>query len=317
MALLRSLLKWLAFLLGGVTAALALLGALPQPPTPPAPAGDRQLEVDGTTIRYRQAGAGADVLLAHGSPGSVEDWEAVWEGLTARYRVTAYDRPGHGYSGSGGRRHSLADNARVAHGLVAALGLRGVVFVGHSYGGATALRLAVDDPPEIAAYVLVGARAYGRINVDPIYRLVSLPWLGVGFARASAALIAPGVIRSGIAESIAPNAAMLPAGFVEQRVALWSQPKVAVAAALERAGFERGLAELAARYHAIARPVFIVVGDKDEVPLAAAGRLARDIPGARLTVLPETGHYVQYARPAELVQVVAEAAAGAATQGRR
>lgn len=304
MTLLRSLLKWLAFLLGAVAAALTLVGMLPQPAQRAPPAGDRQLDVDGTTIRYREAGAGADILLAHGSPGSVEDWEAVWDELAARHRVTAYDRPGHGYSGSGGRRHSLADNARVAHGLIAALGLRNVVFVGHSYGGATALRLAVDDPPEIAAYVLVGARAYGKVNVDPIYRLVALPWLGVGFARASSALIAPGVIRSGIAQSIAPNDAMLPAGFVEQRVALWSQPKVAVAAALERVSLESGLAELAARYHSIAKPVFIVVGDQDAVPLAAAERLARDIAGAHLAVLPQTGHYVQYARPAELVQVI-------------
>jgi pimeloyl-ACP methyl ester carboxylesterase len=315
MTLLRSLLKWLAFLLIGGAAALALLGTLPRPAPGTPPAGDRQLEVDGTTIRYRQAGAGGDILLAHGSPGSVEDWEAVWERLAAHYRVTAYDRPGHGYSGSGGRRHSLADNARVAHGLIAALGLRNVVFVGHSYGGATALRLAVDNPPEIAAYVLVGARAYGKINVDPIYRLVALPWLGIGFARASGALIAPGVIRSGIAQSIAPNGAMLPAGFVEQRVALWSQPKVAVAAALERVGLERGLAELAARYHAISKPVFIVVGDQVAVPLAAAERLARDIPGARQTVLPETGHYVQYARPAELIQVIE--AAVHSSQGAR
>jgi len=314
MTLLR-ILKWFALLLAAVAAALTLLGLLYEPLAGPLGGDDGHVALDGEPIRYRQSGAGRDILLAHGSPGSIEDWEAVWETLARRHRVTAYDRPGHGYSGGFGR--SLAGNAAAARGLIAALGLRNVVFVGHSYGGATGLRLAIDDPPEILAYVLVGARGYGDINVDPIYRLVAVPWLGTGFARVCGALVAPSIIRRGIMQSFAPNQALMPEGFVEQRTRLWSQPKVSVAAARERVGLQRSLVEQVPRYSEIRKPVFIVVGDGDAAPLAAAKRLADDIPGARLVVLPDTGHYVQYARPAELVQIIDEAVAGAASARAR
>lgn len=312
MKLLGRLLYRFALLLLVAFVGLTLAGAFYEPAVGPLPGGDRCLEVEGTTIRYRQAGTGRDILLVHGSPGSVEDWAAVWDRLATRYRVTAYDRPGHGYSGAGARGDTLAHNARVARGLIAVLGLRDVVFVGHSYGGATALRLAVENPPEVSAFVLVGARGYDDINVEPIYRLIAIPWLGTGFARVTGALIAPRIIREGIASSFDPNAAAMPEGFVEQRVGLWSQPTVAVAAALERVGLGTSLAEIAPRYPGIAKPVFIVVGDHDAKPLVSAARLAHEIPGARLVSLPNTGHYVQYARPGELLRVIDAAAASEA-----
>lgn len=69
---------------------------------------------------------------------------------------------------------------------------------------------------------------------------------------------------------------------------------------------------MAHRYREIVKPVFIVVGDHDARPLAAAPRLARDIAGARMVQLENTGHYVQYARPGELLRVIHAAAANEA-----
>jgi pimeloyl-ACP methyl ester carboxylesterase len=63
---------------------------------------------------------------------------------------------------------------------------------------------------------------------------------------------------------------------------------------------------LAARYHQIAAPAEIVTGDYDSIlaPPLHAYALARDLPGARLTVLPGAGHMPHWSRTAEIVAAI-------------
>ena len=55
--------------------------------------------------------------------------------------------------------------------------------------------------------------------------------------------------------------------------------------------------------------MFILCGDQDHPNFEQASRLAREIPQARFTPLENTGHMVQYARPAELIAAIDAAAA--------
>jgi pimeloyl-ACP methyl ester carboxylesterase len=55
-------------------------------------------------------------------------------------------------------------------------------------------------------------------------------------------------------------------------------------------------------------PITLVYGEQDKT-VASAERLARERPHAELIVLPQTGHYVQYARPDELVAAIVETVA--------
>src|SRR5204862_1605142 len=141
----------------------------------------------GAAIRYRPWGGGpgsgpgggtrpgADVLLIHGSPGSLEDWAPLVEPLAASHRVTAYDRTGHGYSGDAGNQSTYEYHADVALGLIDALGLKDVIVVGHSYGGGTALAMAIRNPASVKAFVIVDAAAYRMRDPEPLYRLLALP----------------------------------------------------------------------------------------------------------------------------------------------
>jgi pimeloyl-ACP methyl ester carboxylesterase len=294
-----------------VVGAICLLG-LTQAPDATLPAGARGTHVDvgGVPIRYAQAGRGADILLIHGSPGSVEDWDAVFDRLAQRFRVTAFDRHGHGYSGGARRPHTPGENARVASGLIRALGLRDVVVVGHSYGGATALAMATTpETPDVRALVLVGARAYGPVNVDGIFRLLALPAFGPGFGRLMGPFIGPSRVEAGIRASFGPNVGAMPAGFAAPRARLWTRPTVSATLAEERTTFEESLDAQSARYPEIRRPVWIVCGDQDEPNTSQARRLAGEIPGARLVILPDTGHYVQFARPDAVIAAIEAAAA--------
>jgi pimeloyl-ACP methyl ester carboxylesterase len=267
----------------------------------------QHVPVEGTEVRYLQAGAGPDVLLVHGSPGTVEDWETVFARLAAHYRVTAFDRLGHGYSGGAKRPHTPAENATLALGVIRALGLRDVVFVGHSYGGATALALALREPPEVRAFVVVGTRAYGPISVDPLFRVLALPVLGKGVAAALAPLTGPGRVEAGVRGAFGPNADAIPADFVARRTLLWTRPTVAVTLSQERTTLSESLAAQSPRYPTIRKPLVVVCGEQD-TNVEDSRRLAREVPGARLVLLPNTGHYVQYARPEVVVAAVEDAA---------
>ena len=298
------LLVTLSLLVAGV----AVLGALQRPDTAPPPGSrGRFVTVDGVRLRYVQAGLGPDVLLIHGSPGSLEDWDPVFDRLAAHFRVTAFDRPGHGYSEGHRRPHTVAENARLALGLVHALGLRDVTVAGHSYGGATALGMAASGAPEVRALVVVGSKAYPPVRVERIYRALAVPYLGPGLAVLLGPFMGRARVERGVRASFGPNAALIPAGFVERRAPLWSRPTIVSALSQERTTLQDELTALSGRYREIRRPVWIVCGDAD-ANFADAQRLARDVPGARLVALEGTGHYVQFARPEALEAAILEAA---------
>jgi pimeloyl-ACP methyl ester carboxylesterase len=293
-----------------VLVGLCLLGAAQKPDTrlPPGLRGVH-VTVDGIPIRYVQGGRGSDVLLLHGSPGSVEDWEAVFPRLAERFRVTAIDRPGHGYSGGADRPHTPQANAAVALGVIRALRLEHVTVVGHSFGGATALALALEDPPEVRSIVVAGSRAYPPVPVEPLYRLLALPWIGPGIGAAIAPSIGEGKVDAGVRVAFGVNADAMPAGFVAARTKLWTRPTITTSLSLERVAFESALATMAPHYREIRKPTFVVYGAADARAAADGPRLGRDVPVARLVALPDTGHYVQYARPEALIHVIEQAAA--------
>lgn len=306
---LKTGLKVVAVLVVLVAVALTAVGAFQRPDTaiPPGAVGSH-LVVEGVSLRYAQTGSGPNVLLLHGSPGSVEDWAPIVERLAGRFRVTAFDRPGHGYSGGHDRPHTPQENARTTLELVRALSLEDVVVVGHSYGGMAALALATRNPREVRAFVIVASRAYSPVHVDPLFRLLAVPNLGAGFAAVVAPWIGPGQIEAGIRASFGPNVALLPAGLVAERIRIWNRPTVTTTLSQERVTLGAALDEMAPHYPEIHKPVFLVYGEQDARNHRDAERLAREIPGARLTSLPNTGHYVQYARPDELARVIAQAA---------
>lgn len=111
------------------------------------PAAESPLErvqVAGTTLAYQDVGHGTPVILLHSAGASHRQWRALVSQLAPRYRLLVPDLPGHGET------RGLPDAARRSRedvaGVVAALaGQAGQPFhlVGHSYGAAVALKLAL------------------------------------------------------------------------------------------------------------------------------------------------------------------------------
>jgi pimeloyl-ACP methyl ester carboxylesterase len=93
------------------------------------------------------------VVLLHSSASSSRQWESLRELLEARFRVHAIDLHGHGTRASwtGAQPLSLSDEAELCIPLLDESGP--VHVVGHSYGGAVALKLAARYPGRVRSVV--------------------------------------------------------------------------------------------------------------------------------------------------------------------
>jgi pimeloyl-ACP methyl ester carboxylesterase len=260
----------------------------------------------GIPLRVLQNGQGRDVLLIHGSPGSIEDWTPLMRALSRSFRVTAYDRPGHGWSGDNGA-YSPGDNAQVALALMERLNLRDVIVVGHSYGGAIALALALYAPPRASAYVILDTAAYAPLRkVGALQHVLGWPVLGVGTASVIGTFVAPIVIRKALEDAFGRRAPS--EDFVALRTRIWSTPKVLHATALETLSAQTALPAQSRRYAEIRQPVAIVGQADDAQRRATAQRLHANIAGSTLMLLSGTGHYVQFEKTRDVADAIRQIA---------
>jgi pimeloyl-ACP methyl ester carboxylesterase len=280
---------------------LVAIGAFYQPNTR-IPAGfvGQHVSVSGLPVRVYQRGQGPDVLLIHGSPGSVEDFAPIFSALGTRFRLTAYDRPGHGFSGDSGK-YSPSDNAEVADALLTQLDLHDTIVVGHSYGGASALALALRKPTRACAYVVLDSATYAPLRpLPPLYGVLGVPYLGIGVASVLGAFIAPTRIRSEL-EQIWRGA---PDEFITLRTRIWSTPKVSHALARESLDASAALSAQSPRYPEIQQRVSILAQADDPERKKTAERLHHDIADSSLELLPNTGHYLQFEKTEDVVRAI-------------
>lgn len=156
----------LSFWLTGVVAAQE---ATPEVVTPQdlADPDGRFVDIDGTSIYYREAGPvdGLPVLLLHGFLGSTVNWDDTIPVLAdAGYHVVAFDRPPFGLSDKRPELdYSLEAQAALTAALMDTLGIDRAALVGHSAGGAVAAQFALAYPERVSKLALVA----GAIGLDP------------------------------------------------------------------------------------------------------------------------------------------------------
>lgn len=99
----------------------------------------------------RSIGQGPTVVLLHSSGSSGRQWDPLMQALQSRYRVHAIDLHGHGGTAAWNSVHrmKLADEASLVEPLLR--DAASAHLIGHSYGGALALKLAALHPSRIAS----------------------------------------------------------------------------------------------------------------------------------------------------------------------
>lgn len=104
--------------------------------------------------------AGAPLVVLGPSLGtSTVLWETVTPLLTPRFRVTAWDLPGHGASPAATDEFTVADLADAVADGASALGATRILYAGVSLGGATGLELVIRHPDLIEAAAIIASGA--------------------------------------------------------------------------------------------------------------------------------------------------------------
>ncbi|MGV9878892.1 alpha/beta fold hydrolase [Streptomyces sp. NPDC003006] len=125
------------------------------------------VNVEGTSTRYLEAGAGEPLLLLHGEGGVSDGWYDVLGLLSDSRRVIAVDLPGYGYTEaiSDASPQTLAAFAwKFAH----TVGAHRPAIMGQSLGGAMAVHMALRHPGQVPALILISSSGMGRA-VNPTY----------------------------------------------------------------------------------------------------------------------------------------------------
>jgi len=269
------------------------------------PLEQRHLTIHGQTVAYRTAGSGPVVALVHGMAGSAETWKHVMPALAQRFTVVAPDLLGHGDSAKPDGEYSISAHANFLRDFLLALGHERATLVGQSLGGGVVMQLAYQFPERCERLVLVSSGGLGR-EVSPLLRGLAFPGMEQVFP-----LLCSSALRTAgdrLAQWIG-SAVVRPSPVVEE---VWRSYASLADPATRRAFFRtlravvdpggQSVSAIDRLYLASVVPTLIVWGGRDTLIPVHHGITAHGaIPGSRLEIFAEAGHFPHCEAPERFV----------------
>ncbi len=269
------------------------------------PDGLHEIVLHGHRVFYRSAGSGPVVVLVHGITSTSATWANVLPYLAERFTVIAPDLLGHGESAKPRGDYSLGAYASGIRDLLIALGHERATFVGHSLGGGVAMQLAYQFPEHCERLVLVSSGGLGR-EITALLRAASLPGSELVLPLlVNERVLAPGRavgsllgriglrVRTDVGEVMRGHASLSDG---EARAAFLHTLRTIVDFRGQRVDARDRL------YLAQAIPFLLVWGERDPIIPVEHGRTAhRLVPGSRLELFPNAGHFPHLDDPLRFV----------------
>lgn len=255
-----------------------------------------EITMHGRCVAYRTAGDdGPALILVHGITQDSSTWEPIAGPLAEHARLIVIDLPGHGDSESPPGDHSMGAYASTVRDLLFAVEEPTATVVGHSLGGGVALQFAYQFPEMLDRLVLIDSGGLGP-EVSPLLRAATLPG-----ADAVLALLSTDAVKDAATSvSRALKRLGLRAGTELEEV--WrgvdnlADPKArhaflrTVRTAIGIAG--QRVSAHGKLYLAEHVPTLLLWGARDRIiPLTHATTAHEAIPGSRLRVLRDAGHF--------------------------
>ncbi len=245
---------------------------------------------DGTRVGCATSGAGAALVLVHGTGADAKRWERVVPGLSERFTVHALDRRGRGDSGDA-PEYSLA---REVDDILAVLEAQDppATLVGHSFGGICALEAAAR-----------ATRLHRLVLYEPP---IGLPVNPPGIVDRLAAMLDAGD-RDGLVTAFLREIVGVPEAQVAalRRLPAWPA-RVAAAHTIPRElRAQVAYAPDPETLRTLRHQAILLLGAVSSRPMAdATHRLAQALPDAKVVILPEQHHIAMDMAPALFVREV-------------
>ncbi len=269
-----------------------------------------EVDAGGLRLHYLEAGEGEPVLFLHGWPTSAQLWRHVLPKVGRTHRAIALDLPGFGLSDKPtDRPYTFGFFERTLEAFLDALQIDRVGLVVHDLGGPVGLYWGVEHPARIRELAILNTLCFPELSwaVKAFVLATHLPVLR-GFISSPAG-VARG-LRLGVVDKarITPEVARLHGGPFERPEA--RKALLMAGQGLSPRRFGR-IAEGLPQFTDI--PVRLLYGEKDRILPDVAdtmARVAKILPHAEVSSIPDCGHFLQEDRPDEVAIALAEFFAG-------
>ncbi len=255
--------------------------------------GERKVfDYHGVKINYYEAGQGPPIILLHGFGACAYSWRYLIPPLAARRRVFTIDLKGYGLSDKPRDGHyAVRDQAGMVADFIRTRDLHDLVVMGHSMGGGVTLmtyfKVREDNPGRIKKLVLIDSAGYPQ-KLPWFIRLAKIPGLSAVISR----VLSPRFATALVLKKCYYNKDKITEEQINAYAYYGSLP--GAAAAVSRTAKQLvpdDIGALTEKYKTITAPVLVIWGAEDEVvPLSVGRNFERDIPGAKLVILPKCGH---------------------------
>lgn len=273
-------------------------------------------------LHTREVGTGQPIIVLHGGPDFDHDYLLPdLDRLADLGRLIYYDQRGRGRSSSGVRAEDVTiesemadlDQVRVRSGSAS------VALLGHSWGALLALEYAIRHPDRVSHLILLNPAPASHDDFLALRDHLAALRTPAEIARRAELRADPIFLAGDLAaeaeynrihfRSAVHNPEHLDAVVARLRRTVDARG-VVLSRAIEDRLYEQTWVEpsydLLPRIRSLAIPTLVLHGDHDFIPLALARHIADAIPGARLVVVPECGHFSFLEQPDAVHEAIAQ-----------
>jgi len=273
-----------------------------------SPISGRLVDVNGHKVHVKIDGSGPPIMLIHGASGNLRDMTMeLAPAISDRFTTIAVDRPGLGYTPPiGNKGATLKQQADLFASLARKLGYDKIYVLGQSYGGAVALKMALEHPDLVAGLVLVSAPSnVWDTGLGTLYKINANPITGPILRLFVAAFPPKKLVDNSLIQIFSPQP--VPKNYAKMVGAgLTLRQTTQKANALQVAALKEEIRAMVPHYGEISMPVEAIHGTSDTiVPYEIhTKKLAKQIAGIEVTVLHGVGHMPHHTNLKEVVAVI-------------
>lgn len=265
-------------------------------------------DLDGVKVRYIKAGAGPDLVLFHTLRTQLDIYENMIPELQKHFTVYAVDYPGHGWSDIPNIDYDPDQFYDWAEKFLDKIDVQDATIVGTSIGGTIVLELASRQNPRVAKVISINPYDYppsltaglkgSSVFAQVLFTATDFPFIGETFMR----LRNPFVERSLFEGGVADPSSLSDELFTEFS-SVGNRPghyQAFISLLRQRDQFQ----DARKNYSKIRVPVLLVFGDQDWATQDERARTRNLIPGVRMVIVKDGGHFLSLDQPESLQELI-------------